>query len=59
MKCRPLGWLATFPTPVKVAHLAANPRGVGYPPGRYWQAPEHETFAVLRLEPYRVQALRP
>lgn len=94
----PLGWLATFPTPVKVAHLAANPhatfsywsaaqdtvafdttaawvddpetkrrvwrlyeqgspRGVGYPPGRFWPAAEHESFGVLRLEPYRVQVL--
>ncbi|WP_116952119.1 pyridoxamine 5'-phosphate oxidase family protein [Jiangella endophytica] len=94
----PLGWLATFPTPVKVAHLAANPhatfsywsaaqdtvafdtvatwvddaetkrrvwrlyeqgspRGVGYPPGRFWPSPEHASFGVLRLEPYRVQVL--
>lgn len=94
----PLGWLATYPTPVKVAHLAANPhatfsywsaaqntvavdtvatwvddpavkrrvwklyeqgspRGVGYPPGRFWPAPEHDSFGVLRLEPYRLQVL--
>ncbi|TDD65880.1 pyridoxamine 5'-phosphate oxidase family protein [Jiangella aurantiaca] len=95
----PLGWLATFPTPVKVEHLAANPHatfsywsaaqnavaidtvatwvddaavnrrvwrlyeqgspaGVGYPPGRFWRSPEHPSFGVLRLEPYRVQVLR-
>lgn len=95
----PLGWLATYPTSIKVAHLAANPHatfsywsaaqntvavdtvatwvedaevkrrvwrlyetgsphGVGYPPGRFWQSPEHSEFGVLRLEPYRVQVLR-
>lgn len=95
----PLGWLATFPTPVKTAHLAVNPhasfsywsakqntvavdtvatwvegladkqhvwdlyeagspRGVGYPPGRFWRSPADPAFGVLRLEPYRVQVLR-
>ena len=96
----PRGWLATFRTPVKAAHLAANPhasfsywdrsqdtvsidatavwtddrderhhvwrlygrgspRGVGYPPGRFWpDGPDGPTFQVLRLRPYRIQVLR-
>jgi hypothetical protein len=96
---RPVGWLATFKTPVKTAHLAGNPhatfsywdrrqnaafadtvtewvedpevkqrvwdlyrRGspprVGYDPGRYWKGPEDPRFAVLRLDPWRVQVVR-
>ena len=96
---RPVGWLATFPTPVKTAHLARNPhatfsywdrrqnaasadtvaewvddpeikrrvwdlyrRGspppVGYDPRGFWRGPEDPAFAVLRLEPWRVQVVR-
>ena len=96
---RPVGWLATFKTPVKTAHLAGNPyatfsywdrrqnaafadpvtagvedpevkqrvwdlyrRGspprVGYDPRGYWRGPEEPGFAVLRLDPWRVQVVR-
>ena len=96
---RPVGWLATFKTPVKTAHLAGNPhatfsywdrrqnaafadtvaardedpevkqrvwqlyrRGspprVGYDPRGYWKGPEDPRFAVLRLDPWRVQVVR-
>jgi hypothetical protein len=96
---RPVGWLATFRTPVKAAHLAHNPHvtlshwspaqdtvafdavaawdegpdarrrvwrlyrdgspaGVGYDPGAYWSGPDDQRFHVLRLDPWRIQALR-
>jgi general stress protein 26 len=96
---RPVGWLATFKTPVKTAHLARNPhatfsywdrrqnaaladtvaawvedpkvkqrvwelyrRGspprVGYDPWKYWRGPADPNFAVLRLDPWRVQVVR-
>ncbi|GAA2455330.1 pyridoxamine 5'-phosphate oxidase family protein [Actinomadura vinacea] len=96
---RPLGWLCTFKTPVKTAHLAANPHttfsywsprqnavyvdtvaewtddddikrhvwdlyikgsppGAGYDPGQFWKGPTDPKFAVLRLEPWRVQVVR-
>lgn len=96
----PVGWLATFPTPVKVAHLAQNPHTtlsywdrsqdalsidavaawideratrhrvwqlyvagsparVGYDPRPFWpDGPDGSGFAVLRLDPWRVQVLR-
>jgi general stress protein 26 len=38
---RPLGWLATYPTPVKVAHLAANPHTTF----SYW-SPKQNQVAV-------------
>lgn len=96
---RPVGWLATFKTPVKTAHLEGNPhatfsywdrrqnaasadtvaawvedpqvkqrvwdlyrRGspprVGYDPLGYWKGPDDPRFAVLRLDPWRVQVVR-
>ena len=96
---RPVGWLATFKTPVRTAPLAGNPhatfaywdpkqnaafadtvaewvdgpevkkevwelyrRGspppLGYGPARYWKGPEDPRFAVLRLDPWRVQVVR-
>ena len=96
---QPVGWLATFRTPVKAAHLAHNPHvtlshwgpaqdtvafdavaawdegldtrrrvwrlyrdgsptGVGYDPGAYWSGPDDPRFHVLRLDPWRIQALR-
>jgi general stress protein 26 len=96
---RPVGWLATYRTPVKAAHLAHNPHvtlshwspaqdtvafdavatwsddaatrrrvwrlyregspaGVGYDPGAYWSGPDDPQYHVLRLDPWRVQALR-
>jgi hypothetical protein len=35
-----------------------SPAGVGYDPGRYWRGPADPEFAVLRLEPFRVQVVR-
>ncbi len=35
-----------------------SPPRVGYDPGRYWQGPEDPRFAVLRLDPWRVQVVR-
>jgi general stress protein 26 len=96
---RLVGWLATFKTPVKTAHLAGNPHATfsywdrrqnaafadtvaawvedpkvkqrvwelyrrgspprgGYDPGQYWRGPADPNFAVLRLDPWRVQVVR-
>jgi general stress protein 26 len=95
----PVGWLGTFKTPIKSAHIATNPhvstsywsprndaayldsvaqwvddadtaaavwdmyrtgspRAVGYDPGQFWAGPADPKFAVLRLDPWRIQVLR-
>jgi general stress protein 26 len=94
----PVGWLGTFKTPIKSAHIANNPhvstsywsprndaayldsvaqwvegaetaeavwdmyrtgspRGVGYDPNQFWTGPADPKFAVLRLDPWRIQVL--
>ncbi|MFD3508213.1 pyridoxamine 5'-phosphate oxidase family protein [Nocardia sp. NPDC058666] len=96
---QPLGWLGTYRTPVKAAHIAGNPHvtfsywspaqntvsvdtvatwtddpaerehvwdlyrhgsppGAGYDPGQFWRGPTDPEFAVLRLQPWRIQVLR-
>ena len=39
---RPIGWLATFPTPVKEKHLANNP----HTSFSYFAAPRHNSVAI-------------
>jgi len=54
---RPVGWLATFPTPVKERHLANNPHtSFSYltPPG----LTSDPKLRILRLDPFRVQVIR-
>ena len=35
-----------------------SPPRVGYDPGRYWKGPEDPRFAMLCLDPWRVQVVR-
>ena len=35
-----------------------SPPRVGYAPGRCWRGPDDPKFAVLRLDPWRVQVVR-
>ena len=35
-----------------------SPPRVGYDPGKYWRSPADPNFAVLRLDPWRVQVVR-
>ncbi|MEU4313894.1 pyridoxamine 5'-phosphate oxidase family protein [Nocardia sp. NPDC024068] len=42
----PVGWLATFPTPVKEAHLAANPHATF----AYWTRKQNQVHADVMAE---------
>ncbi len=59
---RPLGWLATYRTPVKEhvwdLYRRTSPRGAGYPLGNFWTAPSDPKLHVLRLTPWRIQVIR-
>jgi hypothetical protein len=35
--------------------MKGNPEPYGFDPATIWHAPEHETFGLLRLEPWRIQ----